>query len=119
MDGYLSLPAGRVEAGETYKAAAIREAQEEAGVTIDPEQVDHVFTLFRVSQDAGDWTDVYFEVTSWEGEPHNAVPDEHSELVWLRAADLPDDVLPYQRYAIWHILAGETYGQCSTDGIEI
>lgn len=119
MDGYLSLPAGRLEEGESYKSAAVREAEEEAGVIIIAAHADHVFTLFRCSEQAGEWTDVYFGAQQWSGEPYNAAPDEHSELVWLPATHLPDDVLPYQRYAIRQIVAGKTYGQCGTDGIEI
>ncbi len=39
MDGYVSVPAGGLEYGESLVAAAIREAKEEVGVTIAAEDL--------------------------------------------------------------------------------
>jgi 8-oxo-dGTP diphosphatase len=46
-DGYYSLPSGKVEKGESYLRAAVREAKEEVGVTIDLEDLEHVLTTHR------------------------------------------------------------------------
>ena len=112
MDGKYSLPAGHVEAEETYSAGATREAFEEVGLHIEKAKIKHVFTLHRHSDDSHPvWTDVFFEVTDWAGEPVNNEPHKHSSLAWFDDSSLPDSIMDYQLYALTQIAAGESYGE--------
>ena len=110
MNGYYSLTAGKVEKGESFIQSAIREAKEEAGVTIRSDQLRQVLTCHRydVGEDP-EWVDVLFEATEWEGEPFNAEPDVHSELAWLDLDDLPENIIPSLRFMLDQIRAGKTY----------
>src|SRR5262249_3309655 len=49
QDGHYSVVAGHVEAQETIAEAAIREAREEAGVVIDPDDLELVHVVHRLS----------------------------------------------------------------------
>jgi 8-oxo-dGTP pyrophosphatase MutT (NUDIX family) len=52
MDGKYGLPAGRVEKGESFMQAALREAHEEAGVVIQRQDLKPVITWQRHEQDS-------------------------------------------------------------------
>jgi 8-oxo-dGTP diphosphatase len=112
MDGLYSLPAGRVEPAEPFRAAAIREAAEEVAVTVLPEHAAQVFTHHRYSSPEDIWVDVYFRAERWSGTPVNALPEEHGEMVWFAIDDLPaDKIMPYQYAALQAVRKGETYGE--------
>lgn len=111
MNGYYSLPAGKVEVGESYSAAAIREAKEEVGITIMPENLKHAATGHRdePSDNGRFWVDVFFEVTDYEGEAHNAEPDVHGELKWFALSELPDNIIPSLRPVLEAFARGERF----------
>jgi 8-oxo-dGTP diphosphatase len=117
MDGYYGLPAGKVEKNETFTAGVVREAKEEAGVTIDPADIKHAITVHRKASDSL-WVDVYFEVSRWQGEPYNAEPHVHGALDWLDMNDLPENIVPAFRYALEQVAAGETYGEFGWENVE-
>ncbi len=110
MNGYYGLPSGKVEKGETYTEAAIREAKEETGVKIQPKDLDQLLVLHRKEPEMT-WVDIFFEAKTWQGEPFNAEPDMHSELAWFDLKHLPKNVIPSVRYALEQIEAGKTYGE--------
>lgn len=111
MNDYYGLPSGKVEKGESYIAAAIREAKEEIGITIKSSDLKHALTVHRYepSSHANDWVDLYFEATKWEGEPQNAEPDIHSELAWFALDKLPENVIPSVKYSLEQLYKGKTY----------
>ena len=114
MDGYYGLPAGKVEWQEAYIKAAVREAKEEAGITIDALDLHFVHVAHRHSDDGVefmDWVDVYFEASKWSGEPYNAEPDKSERLEWLELNNLPKNVVPSQRDALDRIAKGEFYSE--------
>ena len=44
------LPGGKVDLGETFRQAAIRECQEETGITVHPDRARLVFHAFSTDQ---------------------------------------------------------------------
>lgn len=113
MNGYYSLPSGKVEQGESYTAAAIREVKEEAGVIITPKDLKPTLVVHRYepSSNAKDWVDMYFTATKWQGELHNAEPHMHSELAWLDLNNLPENVVSSVKFALGEIQKGNTYAE--------
>ncbi len=109
MDGYYGLPSGKVEKGETYSQAAVREAKEEIDIEIKSEHLKFTHLSHRKAEDA--WVDVYFEAVSWQGEPINAEPGVHKEIAWLAVDNLPDNVVPAVRFVLEQIKAGNTYSE--------
>lgn len=113
MNNYYGLPSGKVENNERFTAAAIREAREEAGIEVAPQNLKYLMTVHR--HDETDWVDVYFEALAWQGDPVNAEPHMHSELVWLDPANLPENVIPSVRHALEAIKAGKVYSEYGWD----
>ncbi len=115
MNGWYSLPAGKVEQGECFSGAAIREVFEEVGVKVKENDMKHILTVHRYEKDsyAKEWVDVYFEVQKYSGKAHNAEPHMHSELAWLDPDpdNLPDNVLPNVAHALEQINNGRFYAE--------
>ena len=97
-DGQYSVPAGHLDGGETVIAAARREAQEEVGVRIEPQDIHYSSVMHRL--DGEERVDFFVSVQSWEGEPINAEPDKCDDLCWVNENDLPDNTIPYIRRAL-------------------
>lgn len=110
MNGYYGLPSGKVELGESFSAAAIREAREETGVIVLAEDLRYLLTVHRLDGDST-WVDICFEATKWDGEPYNAEPEIHSKLTWLDPTDLLKNVVPSVRFMLEQIQAGKTYAE--------
>lgn len=117
MNGFYGLPSGKIEKGESFSAGAIREAKEEIGITIKPNDLKPIFILHRganVDSDL-DWVDAYFEAVKWSGEPYNAEPNVHSELAWLDPNNLPKNVVPSVLFALQELAAGKNYSEYGWD----
>lgn len=110
MDGHYSLPAGRVEDGETFAQAAVREAYEEVGVTLDPGDLRLAHVLHACTH--GEiWTGHYFEVTRWQGHPTIREPVKHDQPCWVHLDDLPEATVPYVRGVLTAMREGRTYSE--------
>lgn len=107
MNGHYGLPSGKIEKGEAAVAAAVREVQEEVGVTIKSQDLILILTGDR--HEEIDWVDFVFEARQWEGKPYNAEPHMHAELAWLDPHNLPKNVIPSVRFYLEQIQAGRNY----------
>lgn len=80
--GYWEFPGGKVEAGESFAEALVRELQEELGVTVTamtPWITRHfVYPHARVEIR-------FFRVTAWTGDLH---PHEHTDTAWLASGGM-------------------------------
>ena len=75
---------GHVEEEESLEDALRREALEELQVEIESPR------LLGTVHDPVEPADIMvFAVLSWKGEPINAAPDEHSQIGWFAADELP------------------------------
>ena len=94
-DGKYSVVAGHVDAGETVTQTAIREAREEVGVEVRPQDLEVVGVMHRKSED--ERIDFFLVATAWSGELVNREMDKCDELRWASMDALPVDVIPYVR----------------------
>ena len=113
MDGYYSLVAGHVDGNETFRAAMAREAREEAGLIIVPDDLDLVHTLHRF--DAEERLSLFFEARHWQGEPANKEPGKCDDMGWYKTDDLPVNTVQYVRSALGCALAGQCYSEFGWD----
>lgn len=109
MNGYYSLPSGKVDVGEPYTTAAVRETKEEVNVDIQPEDLQFVHIMYR--HDDTDFVDVYFVANKWSGEAENLEPHKHKELAWFALDMLPENMVPCVREALEHVQANVQFSE--------
>lgn len=93
-DGYWSLPAGSLEDGEDLVTAAIRETEEEVGVSIAYEDV-RLFHTQHCRVEGQNWINIYFETSHWKGTPRVCEPHKHSQVAWQTVSELPEPMVEY------------------------
>lgn len=97
-DGAWHLPSGHLEADESVVDALIREADEEIGVMIAPEDVRFSHVMHNSSSNGR--VAFFFTVTTWQGEPVNREPEKCGALEWFALDGLPDRMIDYCRVAM-------------------
>ena len=114
--GYWEFPGGKVEPGETLRAALVREIQEELGVTIDQAWP---WLCCEYSYPHANVRLKFFRATSWHG---TIQPIEHSGFVWVRFGDQApvEPVLPANGPILRALTLPSTYAisNAAGNGIE-
>ena len=109
MDGYLCPPGDHVEAGEIPRVAAIRELQEEVGVTVMPADPEFSCVAVRKTSE-GDTVAFEFVLRDKQYPYENTEPDMCSELVWVDAHKPNDDIIEDFKIILRRCIIGkETY----------
>ena len=113
MDGHwAAAAAGHVEAGESVLDAAVREAAEELGITIDPADLVPLCAMHRTVEPHGpidERVDFFFTARAWSGEPRILEPDKCADLRWCPLDALPDPVVPHELMALRSLGTGAKY----------
>ncbi|MBU0722751.1 NUDIX domain-containing protein [Patescibacteria group bacterium] len=101
-DGNYSMVAGHVDKGETFTQCIIREAEEEAGIFLKPEDSEVMHIMHRNSHttENNERVDVFFVARQWQGEPLNKEPHKCDDLSWFDLDNLPKNIIPYIRQAL-------------------
>jgi len=120
-DGLYCVPAGHVEAGESMMAEIIREAAEEVGVFIQPEDLTFVHMQYRFSNRSVRATyheriDVYFRTSKWNGLVENKEPHKCDDLQWFDFDKIPENTDPSCKVALKHIDKGSFYSEHGWEG---
>jgi len=108
-DGEYSVVAGHIDGGEKATVAMVREAGEEVGAIVNPENLKlaHVMHL-RAEEER-----IYFFFTaeSWKGTPKIMEPNKCDDLKWFFLDSLPDNMVPYVKKAIESYVKDEIYSE--------
>lgn len=100
QDGHYQVPAGHVDKGEMPSEALIREAREEIGIDLSPEDVELVHVSYRPKHDDTDnRVDFFFRSSKWRGEVTNMEPNKCDDLKWVSLDELPETMTPHVRDA--------------------
>ncbi|MET9640114.1 NUDIX domain-containing protein [Streptomyces virginiae] len=95
---------------ESAVSCLVREAQEEAGLAIDPADVELVHLLHVVDRPGGQpRMQLVFRARRWLGEPQLREPDRCVSWAWWPLDALPEPIVPYTRAAVEGIRAGRPY----------
>jgi ADP-ribose pyrophosphatase YjhB (NUDIX family) len=99
FDGLYALPGGKCEAHESLETAAAREAKEELGITVTPDQVKLLHQSITVSPTEPDVTylNSFVEIVAYEGNIENAEPEKCAELKFYDLSELPGQMIPFAR----------------------
>ncbi|MFF3255031.1 NUDIX domain-containing protein [Actinacidiphila glaucinigra] len=107
--GEWHFPAGHCER-ESAVACLVREADEEAGLRISPQDAEFAHAVHLLDAAGGrPRMQLVFRVRRWQGEPVVREPDKCLSWRWWHPDALPERLVPYTRAAIEGIRAGRAY----------
>lgn len=100
--GYYALPAGHIDEGETQYDALVREAKEELGIEVNPNDIINNYVVLRRNFFEIDgkilepYIDYYFEIKKYNGVPKIIEEDKCDELLWADVNNLPEPFINYE-----------------------
>lgn len=109
FDGGWHLPSGKLDRGESVLAAAVREAEAEVGVVIEPADLRHVHTSHVNGSGQEPRLGLFFEARRWSGDPVNREPAKCSAVEWFRFDALPAGMIDYPAAGLAAYRAGEPF----------
>ena len=113
--GYLALPAGHIDVGENAYDALIREAKEELDIDISIDNIIDTFVVNRRNKSLLPYYDIYFEIGKYNGTIKINEPNKCSELVWTDLDKLPNDMIDFEKVAIYNNLNGLKFSVIDVD----
>jgi len=109
-DGNFSVPAGHLDGNESASKAMAREALEETGIIVDPENLRVIHTMHRLTP-KDERIDFFLTASEWQGEPVIKEPDKCDDLQWFPINQPPSNTIPYIRFAIKQYEAKNTFSE--------
>lgn len=111
-DGNYGLIAGHLDGDESVKTAMVREALEEADLTVNLEDLRVVHVLHRrTGRIENERIDIFLTTEKWSGEPEVMEPDRCDDLNWFPINQLPENTIDYIRQAIESYQKGVIYSE--------
>ena len=107
-DGKFSVVAGHARGRETIIKAMVREAKEEVGLKLKPNDLEFVHVMHRNADD-GERLDFFFQLKDYPVKPKNLEPEKCQRLKWFKINELPKNIVAYVKAAIKLINNGVVY----------
>ncbi|WP_028753088.1 NUDIX domain-containing protein [Rhizobium leucaenae] len=100
--GFWSIVGGKVDHMERAADAAIREAEEESGLSIG--RIDYLCTTEAIVEaDRQHWISLIYITSNFSGEPRLMEPDKLSDFGWFGRNELPQPLSAFAQAAIAHL----------------
>lgn len=100
--GFWSIVGGKVDHMEPAAAAAVREAEEESGLSIG--KIDYLCTIeVLVEADRQHWISMIYVTQDFAGEASLVEPDKLSDFGWFGRNELPQPLSAFTQAAIAHL----------------
>ena len=113
--GRFSLIGGNVEENEFAREALAREALEEAGIHVEPQDLRLVHVLHRHKLKKNETLLIlYFRAQHFHGEPASLEPKKFRDVQWLPTSNLPQEVSKATRHVLMGIRRNEIYSEFPT-----
>ncbi|MHC5256236.1 NUDIX domain-containing protein [Streptomyces sp. UC4497] len=109
--GQITVVGGHLEAGESPLEGAIREAEEELGIRIDPADAEFCGLFQFVAADRSRRLGAAWVTRRWGGTATNKEPEKHAELLWAEPGDPPANCHPYTQGVLRHFVEGTLYAE--------
>jgi len=108
--GEYGLVGGRIEANESAMQALIRESLEEAGIILQPQNLQLVLVIHRQRLN---YTTIhfFFKATQWDGHIENKEPHKCEHLKWVDITKLPGNTASVIKTGIKAYLKGKPYDE--------
>ncbi len=103
QDGNYCLVGGHLEENETVKGCIIREAKEEIGITLLPEDLKVIHISHRFNMIDRTYFSSYVLAGKWSGEIANMEPNKCDDLKWFKLNELPENISPHIKFALENI----------------
>ena len=97
-----------MEEGENLKTAMIREAREEVGITLSPDDLDVIGVIPSLPNNY-----VYFflHADTWSGNVKNMEPHKCDDIRWFHLRALPDNTVFYVKQAAENYFEGRWFSE--------
>jgi len=107
-EGTWTMPGGKLEFGESFEEASVREVLEETGLKVDKSKLKLISLANDMVTDAH-FVTVGFLCTEFEGEPKVMEPDEITEWQWFDLEKLPEKLFFPSKKVLDNYFSGDTY----------
>lgn len=75
--------------------ALIREAKEELGITIKPEDLEYSTIMHRFADDKSERIDFFFSCKTWTSKEQICEANKCDDLKWVEMSKLPENTIDY------------------------
>ncbi|KDA04843.1 DNA mismatch repair protein MutT [Microbacterium sp. CH12i] len=110
LDGtWAAGAAGHIEFVEHATMAAIREAREELGITLEEHDLTPLSVMQRTdgtSTEIEQRVDWFFAASTWVGDPRIMEPSKCARIDWFSLQDLPEAMPPHERLILESLADG-------------
>jgi len=108
--GKYTFVGGKIENEEFAKTSLIREAEEEAGLEIDPKDLRLIHVLHKKDKN-GMRIILYFKAENRDNEPINREPHKFKSLTWHKLDSLPKSLSGTARHVLKMVRIGSLYSE--------
>ncbi|MBI4033811.1 NUDIX domain-containing protein [Candidatus Saccharibacteria bacterium] len=95
LEGWYDMLSGHLEQGETLQEGAAREAFEEAGVTINPEDLELIHIYQNNHEPRRPYVGFIFRAAKWDGQPKICEPEKTDHMAFFHPDKIPNKTTPY------------------------